>query len=391
MLVVDNRPDLAANEGGLHALIVGVSEYPQMPPNLGLEQLASPALSALQFYSWLREGGSNLAAPLGTVRLLLSPSQQEQAADPAGFAGAFGLGAAGSDYNTVRQAVNDWRIDMRRRVNALGLFFFSGHGIGGVGDDALMLLSDFGDPAVSFAERMLSLSDLLSGMATPPAGLTTIGRNQVYFIDACRNRVQGVDNDTSRIPTIWNTIDVPGADTRHKAVFLATISTRTAFQTKAGQPTLFSQSLLECLKGAAAEARDQGGGPIIWQVTTGQIVDHLQDRMDEYAGQLGGRQEFRQVGETANVPLITYTQPPRVLVTLRVTSAEPSANVAVQVRDADNILTLNDPVPNIPVPREFPMGYHRICACAVTPPPHHVSPEQKYIFRHPRHNVNLNF
>src|SRR5262245_32180887 len=103
MLVIDNRPDPGAGPApGFHALIIGISAYPNLIragqpalADLGLEQLAAPAITAYRIYRWLVQNAVGLPIPLHTVRLLLVPSAVETAKEP-GFAEAFAAGASNS-------------------------------------------------------------------------------------------------------------------------------------------------------------------------------------------------------------------------------------------------------------------------------------------------------
>jgi hypothetical protein len=91
VLTIDNREKLRDRDG-LHVLIVGVSEYPDLPewdedpppaerPKFGMRQLTRAALSAYRVFEWLvaSEKKDLLSAPLATCRLLLSPSPEEAA------------------------------------------------------------------------------------------------------------------------------------------------------------------------------------------------------------------------------------------------------------------------------------------------------------------------
>src|SRR5262245_10801586 len=77
-----------AERPGLHALVVGVSEYgyllsgddPREAPahHFGLRKLTSAARAAFRVYRWLVDRANHLAVPLASSRLLLSPSAAEQ-------------------------------------------------------------------------------------------------------------------------------------------------------------------------------------------------------------------------------------------------------------------------------------------------------------------------
>ena len=72
-----------------HALVVGCSSYANLPAKpgppddpdritFGLGQVQTPATSAWQFATWLRDSYRPSEAPLGSIRLLLSPSEAER-------------------------------------------------------------------------------------------------------------------------------------------------------------------------------------------------------------------------------------------------------------------------------------------------------------------------
>src|SRR4051794_7923455 len=86
-----DRTAALAGQPGVHALIVGISEYDNLPgidsggdPEFQMKRLASPALSAFRFHSWLmqRDAAGKLVAPLKTCRILVAPSALERQAEP---------------------------------------------------------------------------------------------------------------------------------------------------------------------------------------------------------------------------------------------------------------------------------------------------------------------
>src|SRR6185312_3627841 len=78
-LVIDNRAALRGKPG-LHALIVGLSRYENLPEpgkgfgELKLVRLTSAALTGFKIFNWLRQCSDQLQIPISTCRLLLSPS-----------------------------------------------------------------------------------------------------------------------------------------------------------------------------------------------------------------------------------------------------------------------------------------------------------------------------
>src|SRR5947209_6562442 len=91
MTLVYERPNWNL-EPGIHAFIVGISAYPNLPDavapllprHLGMRQLSSTARSAYDVYRWLRDSDANDCLPmhLATCRLLLLPSAGEIATLP---------------------------------------------------------------------------------------------------------------------------------------------------------------------------------------------------------------------------------------------------------------------------------------------------------------------
>jgi hypothetical protein len=409
MLVFDHRPPPSHGRiAGFHALIIGISVYPHLkggtgPPavnNLGLVQLEGPALTAYRVYDWLIRYKDNLQVPLQTVRLLIAPSPQELNTEP-GIAAALAAGATNvADYVTIQQALNDWREDLAVHRDSVALFFFSGHGLGGTGEDALMLPSDFGDPAVQSApgaaatlsalllQRTLSITDIEQGMAPPPLGnRRTIAHRQVYLVDACRNRPRALpEPDSADVPTVWTTTVEPGDDTRELSILLATINNRLAYVGKPGEATVFGQALLECLEGAAAD-NPNDADTTQWAVSTTDISERLQERMDERTKALRVTQAFRGGRQLHEVQLVTFTTPPSVIVTFPVVGMTHATNLQLKLALGLNIRDIG---PLEEPPREYcvDMGRYAIAINAVTPPPPH-SKQHNIFLRPPRSRLEI--
>src|SRR6266480_8101471 len=87
-LILDNRGTMSADTPGVHLLIVGVSDYVNLPdeddlphPEWKLNKLTCASSSAYAVFNWLKN--NQLRLPIKTIRLLLSPSQHEITAVPA--------------------------------------------------------------------------------------------------------------------------------------------------------------------------------------------------------------------------------------------------------------------------------------------------------------------
>lgn len=399
MLVFDVRPG-EEPAAGLHALIVGISVYPNLPgattapstgsgsENLGLEQLEAPALTAHQIYRWLLAHRAELPVPLHSVRLLLAPSPSELEADP-GITEAQEAGAADASYRSLQAALNAWREDLSRFAGSMAFFFYSGHGLGGTGEDALMLAADFGDAAVPMLERAISITDVEQGMAPPRrGGRRTIGRRQVYLVDACRNRPAGLEPDSAAVPTVWTQPVETDVDDRELSILLATINSRRAYVGKDGEATVFGQAVLECLQGAAAQPVEEGG-QVRWAVSTTDISTQLPERMAERTKALRVSQAFRTGRQHFPVRLLTFQQTPEVTVTFPTVGATLPSNVQLQLDNRRQVTKIG---PLEPPTREhrLPMGFYDVTASAIMPPPSG-NVIMECILRPPRREVWVDF
>ena len=130
-----------ANTPGVHALIIGISDYPYLsdgsapiaeraPNDAGLGQLAVSALSGAMFFEWLLGAGSVAGAPLASCRLHLAPRPGELDRVKAKSRNHFGA----ADYATLHTALDGWAEEMAfpgRTTQSpnVALFFYSGHGV----------------------------------------------------------------------------------------------------------------------------------------------------------------------------------------------------------------------------------------------------------------------
>jgi hypothetical protein len=146
-----------------------------------MQQLSSTALSVFRMYEWLLARRDRLPLPLASVRLLLSPSPGEVAAEP-GIATA---GASACTRALFSAEVRKWRTDAASHRDGMSLFYFAGHGVQRKRDDAVMLLEDFGNPDEGLPTNAVAIDNLFNGMA-PPLASERMARWQVYFVDACR-------------------------------------------------------------------------------------------------------------------------------------------------------------------------------------------------------------
>src|SRR5262245_13433603 len=124
LLAFDDRERLQQSSG-LHALITGVSFYPNTTI---LPTLSSPCVSALKVFRWLVEHRGQLSSPLATCRLLLSPSLYERRVRPELRDPQVNLGASPCDFHDFIEAVRNWREDVNQHNGSTAFFYFAGHG-----------------------------------------------------------------------------------------------------------------------------------------------------------------------------------------------------------------------------------------------------------------------
>jgi hypothetical protein len=348
---------------GLHVLIIGVSAYKHLPggsgapataPGLdGLTQLPSSARTASDLANLLLKEKDSFTPKLQTVRLLHSPSPTETGLAP----------ATDATYSEIKQALNEWRDDARLHRDNVTLFFFSGHGVGGTLDDSIMLPSDFADPAQqNISTNILLYSDLVAGMR-PLSIVKTIAKQQIYFVDACRNRVKGLQaQELALAPTVWNG-DPPDEmliDDRSLAELFATINGMRAFAGRAGELTLFGQAVLDCVQGAATQQTvDQG--QLAWQIGTTDITARLPELMSERNQKLHTTQSFR-TGQAQPIPLIKFPQRPTASAHIVVDPATSLTGFGITLRDnlPPNSEKKVQPIEPHPHDLDLPMGLYQL-------------------------------
>jgi hypothetical protein len=304
--VFDRRTEFAG-QAGTHALICGVGNYTFLPGgkgptttyHFGLQQLDSPGRTAAAFYRWLLDHANDLTPPLVTSRLLLDLSE------PAGDnAEARDLGADAPDLSQFLRAATGWREDAATHRGGTALCYVSGHGFQLGRTEHVLLMQDYGDRLGSILHNTINLGSLSAGMA-PSDWYPEIARTQVYFIDA--------GQEVTTLPTellgarsndVFD-IALVSAEDRVAVTFNATTPGGHAYAFPGGL-TLFGDSLMRCLDGAAAELVGSD-----WMIT----VSGLLRAVPELVRQRGAEFELTQdvvVGGIIGSGTIARTQPPIV-------------------------------------------------------------------------------
>jgi Caspase domain len=286
-LVVDRRQQVA--DPGLHAILIGVSDYDFLPPHdepgdeglAALKKLGSPALSAFRFRQKLEQldAQRRLRHPLKTVRLLVAPSAEEIGSEP-----ALQNAAPRPTFEAIKQAMRAWRSDVAEAKAAAGLFYFGGHGIRRMLEETILLASDFLDPDDEVQlSRAFRLSNVRAGMA-PTTKFPDIGLTQFYFVDACRDKPRALDSlDTTQTPKIFEPM-LNVQDDRKAPTYFATYPGGLAAG-EIGKETYFYQSIEWAVEHASTEQVDDGTGPV-WPVNAVSLKKGIEYHNPIFAGRV---------------------------------------------------------------------------------------------------------
>ncbi|KQW43170.1 MULTISPECIES: caspase family protein [unclassified Ensifer] len=338
MTLVFDRREQFVGQPMTHALLIGVSEYTQLPaynepPNpetFNLKRLASCALSAWEICRWLEANKDSLVCPLGTIRLLMSPSELEKSAFESikasreGWLNLEPSGVDAADWTHFVPEALAWRTDTARaNKKGTSFFYYSGHGLRRNGSD-LITLADFGDPLAG--GRLLRSFELVSnfvmGMA-PTDDRRDMARNQFYFVDCCREDIV----DSAYPGTVWGTLS--GRDDRATPVFMASYPGAVAMAIR-GKPTDFCHALLKCLPiGTDAATPDDQ-----WIVTSFS----LNRALEAYFTKLGTGQYAPGTGISfRDVPLHRLPGPPPVEFNLVIKPSNAVGGTTVSLRHTDGL------------------------------------------------------
>lgn len=289
-LIFDRRAELAG-KCGLHALLIGVSDYEHLgssddPPGKGLkalQKLSFPARSAFRLANKLREldAQNRLWRPLKTIRLLIAPSTLEKEKDPE-------IAATGGEpptWQAIFDALYSWRDDVGAGQDEMSLFYFGGHGIRRSLEESILLASDFLKKPGPALTKSFRLSNVRNGMA-PSDEFPDIGRYQFYFIDACRDKPEGLDQlDDTETPKIFDAA-LNHLDDRKAPTFFSTPAGGLAAGL-AGEETFFLKALEWSLDNGSFNKESVGGriAPI-WPVTAQSLKAGLEFADPNLAGRV---------------------------------------------------------------------------------------------------------
>jgi hypothetical protein len=295
--------------GGVHALIIGVSEYrhlpggegPEGPESYGMGQLTTSARSAVAVADWLRNAGPRLAAPLASVRMLLSPSPGERSA----VRGA--PEAEPATRENLRQEALAWRRDCAEDPDNVAFFYFAGHGVERTRRDAVLLTADFGDAEGNPLFNAVDVNNLFGGMAPTPSH-PDMANTQLWFVDACRVFPSAFRNfETLNAGNVFE-VELSKRDRRCAPIYFGAGPGGEAYAL-AGDQTLFSRALLDSL--------DRCGGRLLegrnrWVVTVDSLLQGMRAAIKRLNAEKGLDQELwdggqmedyaRRIADLADIP-----------------------------------------------------------------------------------------
>lgn len=332
-LWLDRRAEVQG--AGVHALVIGVSDYEFLPEpgqfpelnriTLGLTKVNISATAAVRVASWLKERYWHPHCTMKTVRLLLSPSTKEKELPEVAAASATQPRAT---KDNVWQAMQDWQNDCRNHPEDIAILYVSGHGIQwGSKDDAIVLLEDFSKDQL-FLNWTLDVGKTLKGMSG-----SDMPQTQFYFVDACRimpdefKKYEDAGNGLRLRSTFG------GADLRAAPIFYAACP-QTAAKGRLGKGTYFAEALTDCLETSAQQGPNNNSSLAaakqFWHVSTTTLLTALQDRVTEIASIDQETQDVVLGGMTRAAIFSCSPNPPNVRIILDITP-----DAAAQVTSAE--------------------------------------------------------
>jgi hypothetical protein len=261
---------------GAHALVVGISAYPNLGSatdplaNAGipLPRISTSAISALAFRKWLDT--AKLPVPLVSVRLLVSPSPEEISRDQT----LESLRTPCTSDVFIDES-SRWRSDLAFNTGNVAIFFFSGHGLMRAPTESLLLFEDFGSSRGRMLQGAVELNSIIYGLVPGTPMLSSIARRQYFFIDTPRIYINSPEFAPLRATPVFDA-NLSTIDDREMAVFYAAAPGGMAFEERNGY-TIFTNTLLRGLTGAAADTPSLTGDDHNneWFVTVNSLAGYL--------------------------------------------------------------------------------------------------------------------
>jgi hypothetical protein len=337
-----SSPQPPAGTPQLHALLVGVGEYPHLvggaeyetrpaPKTFALPQLTSPPISAAAVADWLLSQHDNPTTPLGSIELLLSPdsySPEPNAAARIGLAAGAKVRVPWASFDQIAQAAQRWYDRLDSNPLNIGVFYFCGHGL--ESGDRYLLAADFGSNPKDWTHGIINFNQTHTNMETCTA------ETQCYLLDACRDKPTELVDEARRFtvgkPLIGSSA---GASRLRNAPYLHAAAPGDSAAGPANAKSYFAEALIDCLNGMGARPPVGGFAPVDL-VSLGQA---LLERVDRLASEAKPRplplrctmDAHFQVPAGMQLPLHQAKVPVKVMttVTCRPTAADKAATITV--------------------------------------------------------------
>lgn len=303
---------------GTHVLVLGISAYrhfeggsaPTQPgKKFKMRQLSAAARSASEFAAWILHKYANPAAPLSSLRVLLSPSQGEQL-DPA-VVGQLPdqPDAYAATLANVKSELLAFRKACAAHPENVAIVYVAGHGVQLTKNGAIVLLHDCGDDAhLTELEGAIDMTGVHAGFNHPDTAQT-----QFWFIDACRQEPAMAERYETMEAGL--TLDTRPGAARTNPVFLASSTQMAAFARTQGR-TLFCEALLSGLAGRFAAPPDDTVAQ--WHVSVTQLTTRLDQGVQALALAEDLEQPVDIGGRPTQALFHTFEQPPEAEVDVTV-------------------------------------------------------------------------
>ena len=342
-----------------HALVVGASDYANLPPvgkaggpeTLDLKRLRCAALSAWRIQQWLYNAADELERPLASIRTLMSPSPEEIAAEP-----DLPTDYPRPTFAEFAKAAKAWR-KAAKNDDDVTILYFAGHGLQADNTSPLLVLDDFADGVGGTYENTVRLQNIIDGMA-PSQETPMIAQTQYYFVDACRNTppaMKAARSIDSR--SVFN--DLNDRDERSLAIFHATTFGDEAAGI-AGKTTNFCAALLTALE--LSSDRSEGSGPNKrWIVTADMLKQGILDALAD--AKLPANAPLTQSGSREMV-VRRLTKAPEVELAIKIAPDDCIPTTQVEIRDGrfQLVKTFPENGAQHPYAPRVPMGIYVLTA-----------------------------
>lgn len=276
LLLPGTEAAIVTDQPRLHALVIGVADYPhllggdpQKPAQdaLNLGQITTPRHTALAIAKWLMSDYKNPTKPLGSLELVLSPS--EKVANGAGAP----VQVEAATFDNIERAFNAWVKRCSAHPDNVAFFYFCGHGLHK--DEQFLLPEDFGNPVVANKWR-----NCINFDATRVGMRSCRAQTQLFFVDACRETPFGMLDQVNVQGQVLASAKV-GDNVKCSAAYYATTPGKQAFGPD-DDITYFGRAVKKCLDGLASVSSMNK-----WVVTTYSLAKSLGEVMEHYADVYG--------------------------------------------------------------------------------------------------------